>query len=140
MTYLLDTNVVCEPTCPTPNDRVLRWLAARNPRELYVSVVTLAEIDEGVARLPQGHKRDRLRAWRGALVVATGDRLIPVDAGIAAAWGAFRARLASARQTISPLDGFIAATAEHRGLTLVTRNEKHFRAWGGALINPWEAA
>jgi predicted nucleic acid-binding protein len=139
LTYLLDTNVVCEPTCPAPNGRVLTWLAARNPLELHVSVVTLAEIDEGVARLPPSHKQDRLRAWRGALVAATGDRLIAVGAGISAAWGALRARLAAARQTISPLDGFIAATAECRGLVLVTRNEKHFRAWGGALINPWMA-
>ncbi len=138
MIYLLDTNVVCEPTCPAPNARVLAWLAARSPPELHISVVTVAEIDEGVARLPPSQKRERLKAWRGALVAAAGDRLIGVDVGIAAAWGALRARLAAARQTISPLDGFIAATAECRGLTLVTRNERHFRAWGGAVINPWE--
>ncbi len=137
MKYLLDTNVVCEPTAANPNARVLGWIASNDPLDMCVSIVTLAEIEEGLARLPVSHRRGELQAWRDALVAALGERLIGMNAGIARTWGALRARLAAERRTISPMDGFIAATAEFHGFTLVTRNEKHFRPWGGPLLNPW---
>ncbi len=137
MRYLLDSNVVCEPTSAAPNARVLAWIAARRPLDLYVSVITLAEIEEGVERLAVSRRRADLEAWRDGLVASLGDRLMGVDAGVASTWGALRARLAATRQTIAPMDAFIAATAEFHGFTLVTRNEKHFRPWGGPLVNPW---
>ena len=137
MRYLLDTNIVCEPTGAAPNARGLAWIAAANPLDLYVSVITLAEIEEGVARLPASRRRTALEAWRDGLAAALGDRLLGIDAGVASTWVALRARLAAARQTIAPMDGFIAATAAFHGLTLVTRNENHFRPWGGPLPNPW---
>lgn len=137
MKVLLDTNVICEPTAATPDAGVLAWLAARDPRDLYISAVSLAEIEEGIARLPANRRRRLLVAWRDALIDALEDRLVPVDAATASAWGALRARLAAEKRTISPMDAFIAATAERHGLTLATRNEKHFTAWGGPLINPW---
>ncbi len=139
MKFLLDTNVVCEPTAVAPSARVLAWLAARDPLDLFVSVVTLAEIEEGIARLPRTRRRGALEVWRAALVASLGSRLIDIDPDIATVWGALRARLAAAKRTISPMDGFVAATAESRGLTLATRNEKHFQAWGGPLVNPWSA-
>ncbi len=137
MRFLLDTNVVCEPTAAAPSARVLEWLAACDPLDLFVSVVTLAEIEEGIARLPPTRRRGALEAWRDDLVASLGARLIDVDTDVATAWGALRARLAAAKRTVSPMDGFIVATAECRGLTLATRNEKHFQAWGGPLLNPW---
>ncbi len=137
MRFLLDTNVVCEPTAAAPSPRVLAWLAACDPLDLFVSVVTLAEIEEGIARLPRTRRRGALEVWRDALVASLGSRLIDVDADIAKVWGALRARLAAEKRTISPMDGFIAATAECRGLTLATRNDKHFQAWAGPLVNPW---
>ncbi len=115
----------------------MAWLGAQRPSDVYVSVITLAEIAEGIARLSTSRRQSDLKAWRDTLIDTLGDRLIGMNAGIAATWGALRARLAAQRQTIAPMDAFIAATAEHHGFTLVTRNEKHFRPWGGPLINPW---
>ncbi len=137
MKYLLDTNVVSEPTAAYPNTRVMAWLGAQSPSDVYVSVVTLAEIEEGIARLSTSRRQGDLKAWRDTLIDTLGDRLISIGAEVAATWGALRARLAAQRQTIAPMDAFIAATAERHGFTLVTRNEKHFRPWGGPLINPW---
>jgi predicted nucleic acid-binding protein len=106
----------------------MAWLAKRDPLDLFVSVVTLAEIEEGIARLGRTRRRVVLEAWRDALVPSLDGLIIDLDADIARAWGALRAQLAAANRTISPMDGFIAATAECRRLTLATRNEKHFHA------------
>ncbi len=137
MKYLLDTNVVCEATAPAPNARVLGWIAARRSLDLHISVVTLAEIEEGIARLPASRRRNDLETWRDALIPSFEDRVISLDGEIARVWGALRARLAAKNRTISPMDGFIAATAERHGLVLATRNEEPFRPWGGSLANPW---
>jgi predicted nucleic acid-binding protein len=135
--YLLDTNVLSEPASAVPNARALAWIAAQDPLDLHVSVVTLAEIEEGVARLSASRRRAALETWRDSLAVSLGDRLLPLDAAIASTWGRLRARLAAERRTIAPMDGFIAATAERHDLTLVTRNVKQFQARGGAIVDPW---
>ena len=137
MRYLLDTNVVCEPTAAAPNPRVLAWIGRQDWRDIFVSVVTLAEIAEGVARLPAGRRRDRLDVWRRELIESLDDRILLLDEQIAGTWGALRAQLAAEHRTIGPMDAFIAATAQNHGLTLVTRNERHFTAWGGPVLNPW---
>ncbi|MGH6993463.1 MAG: type II toxin-antitoxin system VapC family toxin [Caulobacteraceae bacterium] len=134
---LFDTNVVSEPLRKRPDQRVMDWIAAQDGSAVHASVVTFAEIEDGIARLPAGSRRERLRSWRDQLAIGLGRRLIPVDLEIASAWGALSARLARDGNPISPMDGFVAATADVHGLTLVTRNVKHFEAWGGPMLNPW---
>jgi len=134
---LLDTNVVSEPASRAPNPRVLAWIAAQDPLALHVSVVTWAEIEEGIARLPRSRRRRELEDWREALFESIEDRLLIVDRRIASAWGAIRARLALRKLSMAPIDGFIAATAEVYGMIVVSRNARHFAPWGGPLINPW---
>ncbi len=135
--FLLDTNVVSEPAQPSAEPRVLAWIARQDPFALYASAITVAEIEQGIAGLPTSQRRRRLEAWRDDLLEAMAERIVPVDSTIALAWGGLRARLAARGLSIAPLDGFLAATAEVAGLTLVTRNTKHFRAWGGPLFDPW---
>jgi predicted nucleic acid-binding protein len=134
---LLDTNVVSEPANIRPNPKVVAWLSRQDPLEVHISVVTLAEIEEGIARLPPSRRRAQLEPWRDALLASIGERLVAVDEPVASAWGALRARLAAERRSIAPLDGFVAATAEVHGMTVVTRNTRHFQAWGGPVFNPW---
>ena len=137
MTYLLDTNVISEPVSRDPNAAVVEWLAARASASLHLSMLTIAEIDFGLARLPDAGRKARLAAWRGELIRSFGDRLLTVDEAVARLWGRGRARLAEQKKTVSPIDALIAATAEAHGLIVVTRNTRHFAPWGLPVLDPW---
>ena len=139
MNYLLDTNVICEPTRQKPDPRVLAWLDATDEDRLHLSVVTLAEVQRGVSRLPSGSRRDRIQRWLNNDVVERfGDRILPVDHVIAAKWGETMADAESTGRTMSTLDGFIAATAIVGDFALVTRNVADFGDSVREIINPWK--
>jgi predicted nucleic acid-binding protein len=137
--YLLDTNIICEPTRPRPDRAVLVWLAETDEDCLYVSAATLAEIQRGVSRLPRGNRRAGIQQWLDCDVLERfGDRILPVDHAVALRWGQIMAEAESSGRSMNPLDGFIAATAMARGLTLVTRNVGDFRDSVPQIVNPWE--
>jgi predicted nucleic acid-binding protein len=136
--YLLDTNVVSEWTKPHPDPGVVAWLADADEDRVFVSVITLAELRHGVERMPAGSRRKRLEAWLDAeLVLRFEERLVPIDATTAEAWGRIMARGEAAGRPVSAMDAFIAATAERHKLTLVTRNASDFESLGIRLLNPW---
>ena len=137
MRFLLDTNVLSEAVAKAPRAEVVSWVERQSPDDIHLSVVTIGEIDFGIARLAEGLKRLRLQAWRDAIVERTGRRLLPIDLAVVAAWGEVRARAQAEHRTLPALDAFLAATAEVHGLTLVTRNTRDFEVWGGAVFNPW---
>jgi predicted nucleic acid-binding protein len=137
--FLLDTNVVSEWTKPRPDAGVVTWLAEADEDRVFISVVTLAELRHGVERLPAGARRERLDAWLTEdLPIRFEARVLPVDAGTANAWGKIMARRQAAGRPFGTMDAFIAATAEQRELTLVTRNLADFEALNLRLINPWK--
>ncbi|HWB31102.1 MAG TPA: type II toxin-antitoxin system VapC family toxin [Vicinamibacterales bacterium] len=135
MKALLDTNILSEIRKPRPNAAVLAWFDAQEADDLYVSVLTLGEIREGVDRLAaRDEARARtLRRWLADLSVLYADRILPVDLAVAEDWGRLRA---SAARTLPVIDAFLAATARVHGLTLVTRNEKDFRGIDVPVFNP----
>lgn len=135
--FLLDTNVVSAPAQAVPDRSVLGWIGRQKPSDIYISAITIAEVEQGIAAIPHSRRRLHLEAWRDEMVDSMEGRIIPVELEIARAWGSLRARLAGLGRSIEPLDAFIAATAEVNNLVLVTRNVKHFNAWGGPLLNPW---
>jgi predicted nucleic acid-binding protein len=138
MNHLLDTNVLCEPTRLKPDRKVLEWLAAADEDRLYLSAVTLAEVQRGVARLPRGARRERIQHWLAHDVVERfGDRILPVDLAVGVQWGQLMAAAESLGRTMNSLDGFIAATAVVRDLILVTRNVPDFEDAVPRLVNPW---
>lgn len=137
MTYLLDTNVACEPTSKTPDPKVMAWLAARGPDELFLSAVTVAEIRYGIEAAPVGTRRRALELWYAESIAARPDLILPVGLEVAEAWGRLRRRAEQDKRTMPAMDAFIAATAQIYGLVLVTRNVRDFEAWGGAVFNPW---
>ena len=139
MNFLLDTNVVSEPVTRQPNRAVLAWIGRQDPLALYLSVATCAEIEAGIATLPSSRRRSRLDQWRDQLVASFEDRILLIDLEVARSWASIRARSAREGAPIGPMDAFIAATAEARGLTLITRNVRDFEAWGGPIFNPWTA-
>jgi predicted nucleic acid-binding protein len=140
VSFLLDTNVVSEWTRPLPDEGVVAWLAEVDEDRVFISVVTLAELRHGVARLPAGTRRTRLDGWLTDLVPLRFEgRVLSVDPAIADAWGRLMADASDRGRPLGAMDGFIAATAGWHDLTLVTRNVADFETSGLRLLNPWRA-
>ncbi len=138
MSLLLDTNVVSEWTKPVPDRRFVRWIGAIDSRQTHLSVVTLAEIERGIERMPQGRRRERLSRWLvDELLDVFADRIVEINRPIASAWARLMVRCESAGRPLGSMDGFLAATAMVQGHTLVTRNVAGFSASGISLLNPW---
>jgi predicted nucleic acid-binding protein len=138
VSFLLDTNVVSEWTKPRPNAGLLEWLAQVEENDVFLSVVTFAELRRGIERLPAGARRGRLDEWlRGELPWRFEARIVGVDGAVADEWGRLVARREARGRTIHALDALIAATAQVHNLTLVTRNTADFEASVESLLNPW---
>ncbi len=141
MSFLLDTNVISEWVRPQPEPNVVAWLAAVDEDEVFLSVVSFAELRRGVELLPAGRRRDRLATWiADDLAVRFDGRILDVDRSVAECWGQLMARGRRGGLALGAMDAFSAATAQSRGLTLVTRNIRDFKSLGLQLRNPWEAA
>jgi predicted nucleic acid-binding protein len=134
MPYLVDANVLSEPTKPEPRAKVVDWLAMHE-RELVVDSIILGEVLMGVLALPIGRKRARLEDWFE--MVAATIECLPWDAAVSRRWAGLVVGLKRRGQTIPLLDGMIAATALQHGLTLATRNVRHFEKVGVKLVNPF---
>lgn len=139
MSFLLDTCVLSELTRRKPHPNVIRWFEAQDSAALFVSVLTIGEIEKGMATLPTGRKKVALSGWLATLRSTYGDRLLPVDATVAAIWGRTAARIEREGGTLAVVDGLIAATALHHGYTVVTRTVGDFLKTVVALINAWQA-
>jgi len=138
MSFLLDTNVVSEWTKPRPNSGVIEWLDQVDEDDVFLSVVTFAELRRGIERLPASARRKRLDEWlRSELPTRFEGRIAPIDGPIADEWGRLVARRETAGRPIQAMDALIAATAQVHDLTLVTRNVADFKASLKSLLNPW---
>jgi predicted nucleic acid-binding protein len=136
--FLLDTNLVSEWTKPRPNPGVVTWLANADEDRVFISVVTIAELRHGVERLAIGRRRKRLNEWiEGELLFRFDERILPIDAATADAWGRIVAHREGLGRPIGTMDAFIAATAQVHKLTLATRNQTDFEASVAAVVNPW---
>ena len=134
--YLLDTNVVSELAQPRPSARVRDFLLAE--ADLHLSTITLHELSYGAERAPDPARKIMLLAWIRDIATQFAGRIHPLDAATAELSGRMRALAQSAGQTADPLDVMIAAAAVQRGLTVATRNTKHFAVFGVSLRDPWK--
>ena len=135
MTYLVDANVLSEPTKPSPSARVVEWLSD-NEGDLVVDSVILGELLVGVFRLPRGRKRARLEGWLDALVETLD--CLAWDPAISRRWARLVVELRRKGLAMPLLDGMIAATALHHDLTVATRNTRDFGRAGVKVLNPFE--
>ena len=138
MSFLLDTCFLSELTRPKPHPNVVRWFEAQDSAALFVSVLTIGEIEKGITALPTGRKKVSLGGWLATLRSTYGDRLLSIDAAIAAIWGRTAARIERDGGMLAVVDGLLAATALHHGYTVVTRNVGDFQKTGVALLNAWQ--
>ena len=134
MTYLIDANVLSEPTKPVPNSKVVDWLSA-NEENLVVDSIILGELCIGILALPRGRKRTQLEQWFGD-VVQTIDCL-PWDATISRRWAKLVVDLKRTGDTMPLLDSMIAATALQYDLTVTTRNTRDFERAGVKVLDPF---
>ena len=134
MTYLVDANVLSEPTKPEPDAKVVGWLSAHEG-DFVVDAVILGEISLGVLSLPRGRKRAQLNRWLEA-VVQTMD-CVPWDAAVSRRWAQLVVDLRNKGQAMPVLDGMIAATALTHDLTVVTRNVRDFQKASVKVFNPF---
>src|SRR5205814_7498901 len=124
-----DTRVVAQLVRPGPDPGLVEGLAGRDEDQVFLSVVTLAELRFGIARLPVGRRRRSLEEWlTGELLQRFDGRILPVDDDVALSWGDVTAECAAVGRPIEAMDGLLAATARVYGLELVTRNAKDFEA------------
>lgn len=138
MRFLIDTNVVSELLRTAPSDRVMAWLNAQPPLDVAMSVLTIGEIERGMALLPAGRRRTALERWIGQDVPQQFQgRLLAVDEAVAREWGRLSARSSTSGRTLPVIDGLLLATAAVHGLTFVTRNESDCAARGIPVLNPW---
>ena len=133
--YLLDTNVVSELRRPRPHGAVLAWLQAVDDAQLFISAVTLGEIQAGIelTREQDTDKASEIEAWLDQ--VAAAYNVLPLDAAAFREW----ARLMHRRSDTLYEDAMIAATARVHGLTVVSRNVADFKALGMEALNPFTA-
>ncbi|HKN30947.1 MAG TPA: PIN domain-containing protein [Roseiarcus sp.] len=142
MTYLVDTNVI-SALAPTKAERptaVIDWLDRRSD-DLFLSVVTAAEIRSGIAKAARGgakRKAENLAAWWDAVEHLYGERILPFDLKAATIAGALSDRAAAKGRAPGFADIAIAATAEARALVLLTRNTRDFEHLFDRAINPFE--
>lgn len=141
MKFLLDTNVVSEATRPQASAAVLGWLGGQDSESLFISAITLGELQRGALLLPSGAKRKALLRWiETDIREAFAGRILPVDAFVMDRWAQLEAATTKAGRRLAAMDGLIAATALAHGLTLATRNRSDFEGRGVPLIDPWSAA
>lgn len=137
---VLDTNVVSELMRIEPEPAVLSWIQERSGGGLYTTTVTVAEIRYGIARLPEGRRRESLHQAANEIFAAFPRQVLPFDLAAANAY----ADVVAVRENVgNPIDGFdaqIAAICRSQAATLASRNTKDFIGTGVALVNPWQEA
>jgi predicted nucleic acid-binding protein len=133
--HLLDTNIVSEVRKPRPHGAVIAWLAGADRNGLYVSAVTLAELQHGaeITRRQDKAKALEIEAWIDR--VAESFQILAMDGPCFREW----ARIMSNKSNTLSSDAMIAATARVHDLTVVTRNVRDFQPFGVRVLNPFEA-
>ena len=139
MAYLLDTCTISEMVSVKPNAKVLKWFESQSDKTLYLSIITIGEIEKGIYQLTRSKKRLRLETWLfDELVPGFQNRLLGIDRKLMTTWAKMIAELKTKGMNRQSFDSVIEATALHHQLILVTRNVKNFQNSQATILNPWE--
>lgn len=136
--YLLDTCALSEFTKPRPNPAFTNWFQSVPEHHLYLSVLSIGELQKGVLKLMDGQRKIDLMLWLHSVEAGFADRLLHLDLPSSKCWGERVAVLEQAGKKPAAIDSLIAATALQHQLTLVTRNTTDFQYFGIQLLNPWQ--
>jgi predicted nucleic acid-binding protein len=110
-----------------------------NEDDLCLSVITVGEIQRGIEKLSESHRKTSLVTWlNDQMLLRFENKILPVDLSAMQIWGTLTARMESAGKPMGVMDSLIAASALSQNLILVTRNIKDFSGTNLQLINPWD--
>ncbi|WP_245603478.1 type II toxin-antitoxin system VapC family toxin [Salinispora cortesiana] len=138
MMIVLDTNVVSELMRAQPAPAVLAWIQQSSSAGLYTTAVTVAEIRYGIARLPEGQRRESLHQAANEIFAAFPRQVLPFDLAAAGAYAGVVAGRERLGQPINGFDAQIAAICRAQAATLATRNTKDFADTGIDVLDPWQ--
>jgi len=136
--FLLATCLISELVKKKPNAAVLKWLDERDEHGLFLSVLTLGELQKGISRLSTGIRKDDLQAWiEHDLIERFEGRILDLDLETALIWGKLQGDAELKSEKLPVMDSLIAATANAHGLVVVTRNVKDIERCSARVFNPW---
>jgi len=137
--YLLDTCTISEMVAVKPNPNVLNWFESQSEKTLFLSIITIGEIEKGIYQLPASKKRTLLETWLfDELMPSFHGRILEINRKLMTTWAKMIADL-KIKGVIRPsFDSLIEAAALHHQLILVTRNVKNFQNSQVTILNPWE--
>ena len=138
MKYLLDTCLISELVKKAPNSAVVSWLNEQDEQSLFLSVLTIGELQKGISKLPDGSRKDELQAWvEHDLALRFTGRIIDIELEVMLIWGRLQGGSERRGESLPVMDSLIAATAKAHGLVVVTRNVKDIERCQVRVCNPW---
>jgi predicted nucleic acid-binding protein len=136
--YLLDTCLISELIKKGPNTAVVNWLDGQDEQSLFLSVLTIGELQKGICKLLDGARKDELQAWvEQDLTLRFTGRIIDIDMETVLIWGRLQGESERKGESLPVMDSLIAATAKAHGLVVVTRNVKDIERCQVRVCNPW---
>jgi len=139
MRYLLDTCVISELIKKKPDKKVVEWIGGCAEEMLFLSVLTIGEIQKGIARLSEESRKASLQSWLDTqLRERFSDRIFAITEDVALTWGIIQGEAELKGKPLPTIDGLIGATAICNNLTIATRNEKDILRSGARIFNPWQ--
>jgi predicted nucleic acid-binding protein len=135
--WLLDTNVLSETIRPRPDRVVISWVERQPLEDFGISIVTMAELQEGLESAAEERKGHLMRWLNNTVVPSFGERTLPLSEAVLIEWIRISRALAAERMTRKAADLLIAATARVHGMIVVTRDVRDFMPTGVVVYNPW---
>lgn len=140
MKYLLDTCIISELLKPAPNQQVINWILSQHETDLYLSVITIAELQKGIAKLPNSKRKSQLQHWLdNDLKKRFDNRILDITQPIAINWGNIQGQAEKGGRKMPVLDSLIAVSAITHDAAVVTRNVSDIQQSEVKVINPWDA-
>jgi toxin FitB len=138
MNYLSDTCALSEFLKKTPDEKVIEWFENQIEDSLFISVLTIGEINKGISKLPPSKRKTELETWLESILFRYDKRILPISLNIATRWGNLLGELEPKGRVLPIIDSLIAATALEHDLTIITRNESDFADTGAKVLNIWQ--
>jgi len=137
MQYLLDTCVFAEYTNLRQNRAVTDWVDSQTQESVFISVLTVGEMEKGIIRMPTSRRKTNLEIFLDDLIGRFHDHVLDLTTPTLRRWALLMSDLENRGRILPIIDSLIAATALEHGLTIVTRNEVDFEPTGVKVLNIW---